>query len=180
MSLSSFIKQKSYEKVVFTARRHPLTFIPYVLFFLLLLIIPFGLYWLLQNSTLNSYLLTPTGHTLGILAASVYYLSTFLFFYTNFVTFHLDLWIVTNDRLLDIDQKSLFDRSISELDLYQIQDASSEVSGFFASIFNYGTISLQTAGTIEKFIFKNVSNPSKLRELILDLSAEDKKYHEKP
>ncbi|HSR89381.1 MAG TPA: PH domain-containing protein [Candidatus Udaeobacter sp.] len=180
MSLRSLIKQKSYEKVMFTARRHPITFVPYVIFFLLLLIVPFGLYWLLNNSSLSVYLITPTGRTLGILAASVYFLSIFLFFYTNFVTFHLDVWIVTNDRLLDMEQKSLFDRVISELDLYQIQDATSEISGFFPSIFNYGNISLQTAGAIDRFTFKNVANPNKLRELILDLSAEDKKYHEKP
>ncbi len=178
MTLSALIKQKSYEKIVLTARRHPITFVPYVIFFLLLLVVPLGLHWLLINSPLSSYTENPAGYAVAVLAGSVYYLSCFLFFYTNFVTFHLDMWIVTNDRLLDMEQKSLFSRVISELDLYQVQDATSEVSGFFPSVFNYGNLSLQTAGTVERFIFKNVANPNKLRQLILDLSAEDKRYHE--
>lgn len=178
MSLQNLIKQKSYEKIVLTARRHPVTFVPYIIFFLLLLIVPLGVYWLLNHSALNSYWQSPSGYAVTIIIASVYFLSCILFFYTNFVTFHLDMWIVTNDRLLDMAQKNLFSRVISELDLYHIQDATSQVNGFFPSIFNYGDIVLQTAGAVDRFMFHNVANPNKLRELILDLSAEDKKYHE--
>lgn len=178
MSLNSLIQQKPNEKILLTVRRHPITFVPYVLFFLLLIIVPFGLYWLLNNSSLGSYLQNQTGYAVAILATSVYYLSCFLFFYTYFVTFHLDLWIVTSDRLLDMEQKSLFNRVISELDLYQIQDATSEVKGLFPSIFNYGDLTLQTAGAVDRFMFRSVANPSKLREIILNLAAEDKKKHE--
>lgn len=178
MSLSSLIKQKSYEKIIIVRRRHPITFVPYIIFFLILLTAPFGVYWLVSNSSLNQFFQNQTGFIVSILAASLYYLSCYLFFYTNFVTFHLDLWIVTNDRLLDISQTGLFHRTVAELDLYQIQDASSEVNGFFPSLFNYGNISLQTAGEIPKFTFKNVSNPNQLREQVLQLAAEDKKFHE--
>ncbi len=180
MSLNNIIKQKSYEKIVLVCRRHPITFVPHVLFALLLLIAPFGLYWLISNSGLSGMFQTQTGYVVVVLSASIYYLSSYLFFYTHFVTFHLDLWIVTNDRLLDMEQKSLFYRTISEVDLYQIQDASSEVHGVFASIFKYGNIILQTAGPVPKFLFKNVSHPDQLREQILHLAAEDKKFHDKP
>lgn len=179
MPLSNLIHQKSYEKIVLTCRRHPITFLPYILFSLVLLAAPIGVYWLLFNSSLNALLQTPNGYIIAVLGASVYYLSSYLFFYTNFVTFHLDLWIVTNDRLLDMEQKSLFHRTISEVDLYQIQDASSEVHGLFPSIFNYGNIILQTAGPIPKFYFRNVANPNELREKILHLASEDRKFHEK-
>ncbi len=179
MSLSNIINQKSYEKIVRTCRRHPITFVPYVIFSLLLLAAPLGLYWLVSESSLLSYFQTRTGWTIVVLGGSIYYLSCFLFFYTHFVTFHLDLWIVTNDRLLDMEQKGLFHRTISEVDLYQIQDASSEVHGVFPSIFHYGNIILQTAATVPKFTFKNVSNPDQLREEILHLTAEDRKFHQK-
>jgi hypothetical protein len=149
-----------------------------VLFFILLLILPFGAYWLLLNSA-NNYLNDPAYYTSGLLFTSIYYLSVVLFFYAYFVAFHLDLWIITNDRLLDVQQKTLFARTVSEVDLYQIQDASSEVHGIFPSIFNYGNIILQTASAVPKFTFRNVGNPNKLREAILHLSAEDKKFHEK-
>lgn len=178
MNPSKLFAQKGYEKIVYVVRRHWITFLPVIIFFLVLLAIPAGLYWLILN-TLNVLLQNLVYYTTIILLASIYYLSVVLFFYTYFVTFHLDLWVVTNDRLLDVEQKTLFSRTVSEVDLYQIQDASSEVSGFFPSIFNYGNLSLQTAGPEPKFIFRNVSNPNKLREAILNLAAEDKKYHEK-
>lgn len=178
MNPSKLFAQKGYEKIVYVVRRHWVTFLPVIIFFLVLLAIPAGLYWLILN-TLNVLLQNPIYFVATILLASIYYLSVVLFFYTYFVTFHLDLWVVTNDRLLDVEQKTLFSRTISELDLYQIQDATSEVKGLFPSIFNYGNIILQTAGVVNRFIFRNVPNPNKLREAILNLSAEDKKYHEK-
>lgn len=178
MNLNKLFKQKGYEKVEYIVRRHWVTFIPVILFFILLLAIPFGAYLLLLNSA-NNFLSNPAYYTAGILFISIYYLSVILFFYTYFVAFHLDLWVVTNDRLLDVQQKTLFARTISEVDLYQIQDASSEIHGIFPSLFNYGNITLQTASAVPKFTFRNVANPNKLREAILNLSAEDKRYHEK-
>ena len=178
MNINKLFQQKGYEKVEHVVRRHWITFIPVVLFFLLLLALPFGAYLLLANSD-SSILTDSVYHTVGLLFASIYYLSVVLFFYTYFVAFHLDLWIITNDRLLDIEQKTLFARTISEVDLYQIQDASSEIHGIFPSIFNYGNIILQTAGPVPKFTFRNVPNPNELRQAILTLSSEDKKYHNK-
>ena len=178
MNLNKLFKQKGYEKVEYIVRRHWVTFIPVIFFFILLLAMPFGAYWLLLKSA-NNFLNSPVYYTAGVLFTSIYYLSVILFFYTYFVAFHLDLWVITNDRLLDVQQKTLFARTISEVDLYQIQDASSEIHGIFPSIFNYGNIILQTASAVPKFTFRNVANPNKLREAILNLSAEDKKYHEK-
>ena len=179
MSIHNLINQKSYEKIILVCRRHPLTFIPYILFFILMLVVPFGLYWLLARLSLLNYLENQAIYVAAVLLTSVYYLSSYLFFYTRFVEFHLDLWVITNDRLLDMEQKSLFHRTVSEVDLYQIQDATSEVHGVFPSIFNYGDIVLQTAGPVPKFYFRNVAKPNQLREQILQLAAEDRKFHEK-
>lgn len=178
MTLENLINQKPYEKIKYTIRRHPVTFFPAILLFFVLLAVPVGIYWLFVNSTLKILLENAAYFTMITLAASAYFLSSILFFYTYFVAFYLDLWIVTNDRILDMEQKTLFSRTISEVDLYQIQDATSEVKGIFPSIFNYGNIILQTAGPVPKLIFKNVHKPHELRQTILDLSAEDKKFHE--
>ena len=139
---------------------------------------PAAVYFLMSGMS-STLLESQTILPLLILLASVYYLSVMLFFYTYFVTFHLDIWIITNDRLLDIEQKTLFARTIAEVDLYQIQDVTSEVKGFFPSLFNYGNVILQTAGPVPRFTLKNVADPHRLRETILDLAAEDKRYHSK-
>ncbi len=176
MNLDSIVKIKSYEKVVYILRRHGITFFPYLTIFIAILLIPIVVFWFF-STTFTGAMQNPNTYTLIIFAGSAYYLSTFLFFYSFFVEFYLDAWIVTNDRLVDVHQISLFARTVAEVDLYQIQDVSSEVHGFFPTIFNYGNIYLQTAGPIPKFIIHNVHRPDKLREAIIELASEDKKFH---
>jgi len=176
MSLSSLIHIKPYEKIIHALRRHPLTFLPTILLFLALILVPIALYIMISNM-FPDLLAGPISYPLLVLFGSIYCLSLCLFFYTYFVDFYLDMWVITNDRLIDIEQTGLFARTIAEVDLYQIQDVTSDIRGLFPTIFNYGTISLQTAGTIPKFIFYNIPRPHKLREEILALASEDKKFH---
>lgn len=176
MNVSQFIGQKSYEKIIKTVRRHGTTFIPYITIFIFLALVPVGVGWLL-NSVFPTLWQNPIGYPLLIISGSVYYLSLCLFFYSYFVAFYLDMWIITNDRIVDINQISLFGRTVAEVELYQIQDVAAEVHGFFPTIFRYGTLTLQTAGTVPKFVIEDVPRPYELQKLLLDLSNEDKKYH---
>lgn len=176
MILDSVIKIKSYEKVIYTLRRHGITFLPYILTFVAMLLAPIAVYWLFA-SAFASTMQNPITFPIIVMVASAYFLSIFLFFYSFFAEFYLDSWIITNDRLVDVRQISLFARTVAEVDLYQIQDVSSEVHGFFKTIFNYGDIYLQTAGPIPKFIISSVHRPDKLRQAIIELSSEDKKFH---
>lgn len=176
MTLGAFIHQKPYEKIEFMLRKHLIVMMPPFLLFMVLLIVPYGLK-LLFESIYPEMFLNTVMYAVAMLVASIYYLSVGLFFYTYFVTFYLDLLIVTNDRLIHIEQHGLFARSISELDLYKIQDATSEVNGFFASVFRYGTIQIQTAGAVDKFTGNYIPHPEHLRQRLLDLAEIDRKHH---
>ena len=138
MTIESFIHAKDYEKVLYKLRRYPFTFLPTVLFFIVLIILPIGVGWLLQTQ-LPAWLEIETVFIALVLLASAYYLGALMFFFSNFVAFHLDVLIVTNDRLVDVEQNGLFSRTVAEVDLYQIQDVTSEVKGVFASIFKSRT-----------------------------------------
>ena len=113
----------------------------------------------------------------GIIAGSIYFLSALLFGYGTFIDFYLDVWIITNDRIVDIEQFGLFSRTISELDLFRIQDITTETQGFFATIFKYGNVTIKTASTNLSLVFKNVPNPNHIRSELLQLAHEDFKYH---
>lgn len=179
MHLTQFIHQKPYEHIVYKVRRHYVTLVPAILILALLLLVPLGAAWLVTTvfPRLVEISIVPP---LGVLLGSLYYLSILLFFYTYFIDFYLDVLVVTNDRLIDIEQIGLFARSVSELDLYKIQDITSTVKGFFATLFNFGDISIQTAGAVEKFHVQHIPNPEGLRQAILDLAEEDRKYHTAP
>lgn len=176
MQLAKLIKQKSYEKVIFVLRRHPVTFIPMLVLSALLLAVPAGVYLIL--STLFPELFTSDIiFPILVLGLSTYLLSVYLFIFANFIDFYLDLWIVTNDRIIDIEQFSLFSRTISELDLFRIQDVTTDVHGFFATLFDYGNVTVKTASQNVHIIFKNVPNPNFIRQKIIQLADVDRRYH---
>lgn len=179
MIISNLIRQKNYEKIEYLLRRHPITFLPYFLIFLLIMVVPIVVYLLINNiypeilDPMTSRILFP----IATLSASIYYLGACLFFYFQFIEFYLDIWIVTNDRIVDINQKGLFSRTISEMDLYRIQDVTVIVHGFFPSLFKYGNVQVKTASQNVGIIFKNVPRPNEIREALIQLSDEDRKHH---
>lgn len=179
MHLSYLIKQKPYEKVVYVLRRHTITFAPILALFLLLLSIPlivYGMIRFLYPALFGGSLAYP----LAVMLACAYYLGIYLFFYAQFIDYYLDIWVVTNDRIVDIEQFGLFSRTISEVDLFRIQDVTTDVSGFFATIFHYGDVTVKTASDNIGVVFRNVHKPNEIREALINLSHEDRKYHYAP
>lgn len=176
MDISHLIKQKSYERVVYILRRHWITFIPKAVLFVVLLLIPIAL-WLLLANLFPQILEGAVFYSLLVLLGSAYYLGVLLFFYTEFIIFYLDMWVVTNDRIVDVEQLGLFARTVSELDLFRIQDVTTDVRGFFATLFNYGIVEIKTASTNVNIVFRDISRPNTVREELIQLSHEDRKYH---
>lgn len=176
MHLAAFIKQKSYEKILYVLRHHWITFVPIAVLFLILMAIPFALYFLV-SSLFPALLENQISYAMLVLFASAYFLAIYLFFFTRFIEFYLDITIVTNDRLMDVEQRSLFSRSISELDLYRIQDVTSDVHGVFATFFNYGTVSIKTASNNINVVAHDIPRPNKIREALIQLADQDRKYH---
>jgi ABC-type multidrug transport system fused ATPase/permease subunit len=76
--------------------------------------------------------------------------------------------LVTDRSLVQIMQKSLFNRKVSRLSMSNVEDVSEEQRGILSSIFNYGTLMVQTAGTLENFIFTLCPNPSGLADRIIE------------
>ncbi len=173
MHLDSLIRQKPGEKIIHVLRRDPITFVPRILMFLALVVLPVILYALLapQFSGLDARV---AWRAFSVIAASIYFLSVLLFFYASFIVFYLDISIVTDDRIIEVEQFGLFSRRTSEFDLVHVQDVTTDVHGLFASLFNYGNVIAKTASITADLIFYNVSNPNKIREDIVHLSELDK------
>jgi hypothetical protein len=50
-----------------------------------------------------------------------------------------------------------------------IEDVTSQTNGVFGTLFSYGMVYVQTAGTHERFEFDNVPNPGAVERMILDI-----------
>lgn len=99
----------------------------------------------------------------------VYTLFLALALFLIWLIYYLNAQIITDRRIVDIDQVGLFHHEVSELHIENIEDVTSEVSGVLGTVFNYGDVYVQTAGTIERFEFSDVPNPGSINKLILDL-----------
>ena len=103
-----------------------------------------------------------------------------MLFFIIWIDYYFDVWIVTNERIVNIEQRGLFSRGVSELELENIQDITVEVLGIIPTFLNYGDLYVQTAAEKERFVFHNVPNPYAIKDLIMNLQKthEKKEAHE--
>ena len=143
LTMKQFDGQHADEEVLFVFRRHIITMrkgfygllIPFVIFslpILLLPLVPFQLpSWMLDPYTL----LMISGIGLGI---------GMLVFLWHWVAWYFSYFIVSNQRLRQVNQTAWFGKSVIDLSLTKIQNISYTIEGFTATVFKFGTIVVQT------------------------------------
>jgi uncharacterized membrane protein YdbT with pleckstrin-like domain len=170
-----FPNQKPNEQILLFYRRHWITVVKIILFSAVLACVPIFLYIFLANTYADFN--SPAFAGMYVLVNSAYALFIILFTFSNFIDYYLDVWIVTNMRIINIEQRGLFSRELSEKDLGRMQDISSEVKGFFATFLNYGDVQIQTAGVEQHFVFRQIPNAEEATRLISNLVAEYRKHN---
>jgi membrane protein YdbS with pleckstrin-like domain len=76
--------------------------------------------------------------------------------------------MVTNLSLIQVLQKGLFFRKVSRLSLADVEDVTADQAGILPSMFNYGTLIIETAGELENFVFGYCPDPNKHAQEILE------------
>lgn len=110
----------------------------------------------------------PTLHeSLPLFLASVWTLLLWAKFFAIWTDYYLDVWIVTDRRIVNIDQKGLFHREVSTLRMERIQDVTLEIEGIIATVLGFGDVLVQTAGETGEFVIKGVNNPEHIKRKIL-------------
>jgi hypothetical protein len=165
------------EVIILFLRRHWFIFFMRLLFIIFSIVALVALYYFLSFININFresafYNLLLFGESLGTLFV-------WNFFFILWLDYYLDAWIVTNERIINIEQHGFFVRKISELKLTKIQDVTSEIIGFFPTILNYGNICVQTAGTEEHFHFYQIPDPNTVKNKIVQLQEKEIMTEEK-
>ncbi len=174
ISLRQLPNQERDEKPILFLRRHWIEIFKILFFAAVFVAIPFIFYYLLTDNGVDW---TTYWGQFGTLLLSIYMLFTLAILMTMFTDYYLDTWIVTTRRVINIEQKGLFSRVISELHLNQVQDVTAETHGFLATILSYGYVYIQTAGTRERFEFKRVNDPVKIKARVSELVEQAKLRH---
>jgi len=165
-----FETQEPQETVELFLRQHPVVNIPWIMLAIVLFLSPTIVFPFLFRALPFQL---PVGYV--IVATAFWYLATFGFVLTNFLHWFFNIYIVTNERIVDIDFKFLLYKHFSEAEHTKIQDISFTSSGIAATLFNYGNVNIQTAGESPTLEFEIVSHPQKVVETIRDLAEKIQK-----
>ncbi len=164
MTKKVFPGQEENEKIIKAFFRHPFIlikneFIPILLFIASIATMTFFFYLYPPFVFLGSFI--------------VFILSITWGFY-SYYTWIKDKYVITDHRIIDIEQVTLFTRSQKEAPLARIQDVSSEIKSFWGALFRFGSVHVQTASDTS-LTLDDVPNPEKIQSIIFNLIKEAKK-----
>jgi len=160
------------ERLIIFLRRHWINLFVQLFPFLVLIIILFAAYFL-TYFFMDINILSSFEWQILRFAAALFSLFLWSFIFVVFIDYYLDVWIVTDCRIVNIEQRGLFRREISELRIENVQDLTTEITGIVPTFFDFGDLYVQTAGKRERFQFKSIPHPERVRDVILVLSEDE-------
>lgn len=163
----SFDSQNETEQVVLLLRQHPI-----VLLKQLLILIAGSVSPIILNMTPFLNFLPDKFHFGFFLAL---YMVLIGFALQSFLIWFFNVYIVTDERIIDVDFLSIIYQNISAAKIDNIEDVTANTSGAAESLLNYGTVFIQTAAEKNEFEFENVPHPSKVAAILNDLILEEER-----
>jgi len=157
------------EEVILFMRAHIVTNVPWILLVIILLILPITVV-----PVLFSMGALPTlSIGVSIVLTLFWYLGIFSYSLLKFLYWCFNVYIVTNERVVDVDWYSVINRDVTTAQIRQIQDVKGIQSGVFAGIFDFGIVYIQTAGTEPNFEYTNVPHPQLVVKKIQELKQQE-------
>jgi uncharacterized membrane protein YdbT with pleckstrin-like domain len=90
-----------------------------------------------------------------------------ILFVPSWIGWHFSVFIVTDQRFIQITQKGLFHRSVADLTLNQIQSVNYEVAGLQETLLGFGTIKMQTY--VGDLTIREVHHPARIQKQLLNI-----------
>jgi uncharacterized membrane protein YdbT with pleckstrin-like domain len=172
-SHNTFQGQEPGENVILFLRRHPIV----IIFKIIGLILAYSAPILISLLFLD-FISKNDLFIIYLFAISIWNLFIWVIIFYSLTMYTLDVWIVTDRRVIDSTQHGFFNRTVSELHVTRIQDIYVKVEGPLATFVNYGNLLIQTAGTEERFIFKQIPKPVQVKDAIMKIAFSQKHTHE--
>ncbi len=161
----SFEIQEDGEKIILLLRAHLITLIPPLILVIFLFVLPFVVVPF-SGSIFTALALTVLPGQFLLIIVS-WYLFVFGIAFFRFLLWYFNVYLLTNERIVDFDFKGLLFKSTSYAILRQIEDVDPKILGFFPTFFHYGDIIVQTASEIPEFVFEKVARPDDVSREIL-------------
>jgi hypothetical protein len=164
----AFELQDRDEKIILILRQHPITQIKNAL------LLAFGFFivpWLLQLSGIIDFLPSQFRFAFYLFLVVIFIGIAF----RCFLLWFFNVYIITDERIIDVDFLSMIYKNISTAKTENIQDVTKKSSGIMATIFDYGTILIQTSAAKNEFEFDHVPHPGRVAKLLNELILEEER-----
>jgi hypothetical protein len=151
------------EQVMALVRRHWIHLWPKSLLYVLYALVPL---------IIISLLLAWADQYEGI-AARIFWIvaAVWLFYWVvrillNWYRYHNDIWVITNQRIVDSIKASPFSHRLSTADLVNVQDMTVERKGILQTMLNYGNIVCETASDGGEFVLAGIPRPQDVQLMV--------------
>lgn len=155
------------EKVILVLRKHWFVLAMEGFVFGFLALLPLAA-MMIGGSVLNLGFDSPLA-TIVTAAYVIWLIALWIGFFIFWTDYYLDIWIITDKRIIDIEQQGLFSRTTSALRHDNIQDSTISQPGLIASLLGFGTIQVQSAAADVEIVIPYARSPQRVKELIMNL-----------
>jgi hypothetical protein len=158
MAEKYFEDQFDDEEVLYVFRKHPIVMRRGLIYAMLALLL--GSVPSLFHPTYATYFIgVGCGFVLGALVML-----------PSWITWFFSVFIITDQRLIQISQKGLFHRSVIDMRLNQIQMVNYEIAGLQETLLGFGTIVMQTY--VGDLVIHDLHHPAKIQKRLLEILRE--------
>ncbi len=164
-----FETQEAREKIILLLRQHWVTQLKWLATSLILVFLP-----LLLNYIPVLDFLTPNYRFVIIV---IWYLLIIAFIYEQFISWFFHVFIVTDERIIDVNFSNLIYKEISEAKIDNIEDVTYKQGGVLRAVFDFGDVACQTAAEQRQFVMEDVPQPERVVKILNELKLEEE--HEK-
>lgn len=120
------------------------------------------------------YFLITYGFTAQALRLLLFWtILVFLYAVYKYILWLLNVYILTNRRLVCIKYTGLMDKKVLETPLGKILNVGFSTKGFWQTLFKFGVVEVQVPGLAEPMRLKNISHPSKVKDILWRYHALD-------
>jgi len=166
-----FVTQQQDEEIALLLRSHPITNLGWILLTSIMLLAPLIL-WLTGLADIVPF----KYRFIGNLA---WYMVTFMFAFGKFLQWYYSVFIITNERIVDIDFDNIMNRQMTSVNLNHVEEPVMSTRGFLETMMQFGNVSVQTAAETETMEAISVPYPNKVVDIISRLSEDLEKRRER-
>lgn len=154
------------ERIILEVRKHWFAFVQDAITTIVIaLMVPFSI---LAVASFTVFTTAPELGTLPTFFLTLWCIVIWTSLVVIWTDYYLDLWIITNHRVININQIGLFNRETTSWRLDRVQEVTIGVRNIFETFLGFGSVEVQTAGPTDEFAkICGVCKPEQIQKVIM-------------